>query len=152
METIPTPTRRRIAKPLGVYLITAFDAAFIGLFPLALLIWLDNEPSVMISPIDYYVTAALRVIVVAAALGAVMGENLGRRILLWAVTAVSISMILSSVNYVSSDPATGTQGLGVFGNIPRAIFWVVINWWYFNRKEVVAYYRQNTERERQNPN
>lgn len=89
--------------------------------PLILLIVLDNDPGIKISEFDYYLTAALRIVVVAAALGALMGESLGRRILLWAVTAVSILMILNSVNFLSSSQEAGTQGVGLIGNITRGI-------------------------------
>ena len=150
MESAATPGKRRIAKPLGVYVITAFDGIFIGLVPLILLLVLDNDTSINISEFDYYVTAALRIIVVAAALGAVMGENLGRRILLLAVTAVSISMILNSVGFLTSSQESGAQGVGLVGNITRGVFWIAINWWYFNRKGVADYYRQNRDTQVQN--
>ncbi len=38
MVTAESPGRRRIAKPLGVLILTAFDGIFIGLTPLAALI------------------------------------------------------------------------------------------------------------------
>lgn len=145
METVTSPPRRRIARPLGVFIITAFDGIFIGLVPLILLIVLDNDPSLKISQLDYYLSAALRIAVVAASLGALMGENLGRHFLLWAVTAVSILMILNSVSLLSGDEEAGAQGAGLIGNITRGIFWIGINWWYFNRKGVVDYYTQNKD-------
>jgi hypothetical protein len=145
MEPVAAPGKGRIAKPLGIYVITAFDGIFIGLVPLILLIVLDSDPGIKISEFDYYLTAVLRIVVVAAALGALMGENLGRRILLWAVTAVSISMILNSVNLLSGSQEAGAQGVGLIGNITRGIFWTAINWWYFYRKGVADYYKQNKE-------
>jgi hypothetical protein len=151
METGSTPGRRRIARPLGIYIITVFDGIAIGLFPLILLIFLDNDPSIKISEFDYYLSAVLRIIVVAAALGAMMGEEIGRRILLGAVTAVSISMILNTINYLSSRQEASPQSVGLVGNITRGIFWVIINWWYFNRKGVIEYYRQNKEANKQGP-
>jgi hypothetical protein len=145
MGTEPTPSKRRIAKPLGIYVITLFDAIAIGLFPLIVLFFLDNDPGIKISEFDYYLTALLRVMVVASALGAMMGEDLGRRILLGAVTAASISMVLNSINILSSNQAAGTQGAGLVGNITRGIFWIGINWWYFNRREIVDYYKQQKD-------
>ena len=72
-----------------------------------------------------------------------MGEDLGRVILLWAVTAVSILMIITSIGFLSSDQATGSKGFGLIGNLTRGLFWIGINWWYLNRKGVVDYYKQN---------
>jgi hypothetical protein len=151
METGSPPSRRRIAKPLGIYIITAFDGIAIGLFPLILLIFLDNNPSIKISEFDYYLSAVLQIIVVAAAMGAMMGEELGRRILLGAVTAVSISMILNTINYLSSSQEASPQSIGLVGNITRGIFWIIINWWYFNRKGVIEYYRQSKDANKQGP-
>jgi len=42
-----------------------------------------------------------------------MGENLGRLTLVWAVTAVSILMIINSVDLLSSGEGSGSQGISI---------------------------------------
>jgi hypothetical protein len=32
------------------------------------------------------------------------------------------------------------------GTIVRGVFWIAINWWYFNRGETVAYYKRHERR------
>ena len=95
-----------------------------------------------ISTLDYYLSSALRIIVIAAALGAFVGENLGRHVLLWSVTAVSTLMIINSIDFLSSTHE-GSKGLGMIGLITRGLFWIGINWWYLNRRGVVDYYKQD---------
>ena len=143
MATAPVHSKRRIAKPLGVSVLTAFDGVFIGLLPLALLIFLNSDPKMEISTLDYYLSAGLRIIVIAAALGAFVGENVARYVLLWSVTAVSILMIINTIDFLSSTHTEGSSGVGMVGNITRGLFWIGINWWYLNRRGVVDYYKQD---------
>ena len=142
MEPVTTAGKRRIAKPLGVSVICLFDGIVIGLFPLILLIVLDRDPKLEISLLNYALTAIVDIAVVAAALGAFRGENAGRVALLSAVTFHSLLVILNSVALLSGDDARRTATVAI-GNVTRGLFWIGINWWYFNRKEVLAYYRQN---------
>lgn len=142
MEPVTTPSKRRIAKPLGVSVLCVFDGIVIGLFPLILLIVLDRDPKLEISLLNYALTAIIDIAVVAAALGAFMGENAGRVALLWAVTLHSLLVILNSIALLSGDD-TQRLATGAIGNVTRGLFWIGINWWYFNRKGVVDYYKQN---------
>jgi hypothetical protein len=79
MESATAPGKRRIAKPLGVYVITAFDGIFIGLVPPILLLVLGNNTSIRISEFDYYLTAALRIIVVGRAVFTISRNAVARR-------------------------------------------------------------------------
>jgi hypothetical protein len=149
METTPMPSKRRISKPLGVYFISAFDALVIGLLPLGVLLFLDNDPAVQIPLLIYWLTAIVRVIIIAAALAAMMGEDLGRRVLLWAITAASLTLIYNSADLLAEGARNGSQGAGLVRNILHSLFWVVLNWVYFNKRDVVAYYTQNRDRQQQ---
>jgi hypothetical protein len=143
------PSRRRIARPIGVTLLAAFDGIFIGLVPLVMLLVISNDAGLSISTADYYITAGLRILVVVSALGAFFGENAGRLVLLSAVTAVSTLMVVSSIGLLSNGEVTPAVA-GLIGNVPRGIFWIILNCWYLNRKTVVEYFRQ--EKASEDPN
>jgi hypothetical protein len=84
-----------------------------------------------------------------SALGAFFGENAGRLVLLSAVTAVSTLMVVSSIGLLSNGEVTSAVA-GLIGNVPRGIFWIILNCWYLNRKTVVEYFRQ--EKASEDPN
>ena len=139
----PNRRRRRISKPLGVILLSAIDGLFTGLLELILVMVLSNIPSLKISSVDYYVAAGLRIVIVGAALGAFLGENSGRLVLLWTVTALSSLTILNSILLQSTVAGMETSSVRLVGSIIRGLIWISIHWWYFNRRSVVEYFKQN---------
>jgi hypothetical protein len=143
MQAAPTPSRRRIAKPPGVIILTAFDGIAVGLVPLAALLFLDNISEGAVTGPEYYLSAFFHIVVVAAALGAFMGENFGRIVLLWAVTAISVLMIINGFSLIGDEEVRRSARLRQFGSITRGLFWIGINWWYLNRKGIVAFYKQD---------
>jgi hypothetical protein len=44
---------------------------------------------------------------------------------------------------IFGDNTSGTSVIASVGWIVRATFWMGINWWYFRRSHVVAYFTQN---------
>ncbi|HYL98613.1 MAG TPA: hypothetical protein VEZ90_06635 [Blastocatellia bacterium] len=144
--SVSAPRKRRVSKPLGVSLLSALDALFLGLVPLVALLIVDSTHLLKISEPDYYLTALLLIAVVGAAFGAFMGDNIGRLALLGTITTLSILMVLNSIVVLSGQGAERISKNSVVAPTARGLFWVGLNWWYFTRKNVVEYFKQNKSR------
>jgi hypothetical protein len=81
--------------------------------------------------------------VMAASVWALVGDNGGRYLLLGLVTINSVLLILDNLIIISDEQETGSSTTRSISWIVRATFWMGINWWYFNRRHVVAYFKQN---------
>lgn len=135
--------KRRIQKPLGVYIITVFDFIFIGLVPLVGLIYLSRQPDFEMPFFAFVVTVALCVIVSASSIGAWFGDNLSRLLLLGSVTGLSLMIIYTNVRLIADGEAAGAEVIRNVGNVIRGLFWIGVNQWYFRRRSTVSYYKQN---------
>ena len=134
--------RRRIAKPLGLYLITIFDFIAVGVVPLFSVVWVGRSQEIELPFVAVLTSVGLAITTMASSIWAWLGDNAGRVLLLALVTLSSVLLILNNVLLLSSDNV-GTNGIRSVGWIFRAVFWIGINWWYFNRAQVVAYFKQN---------
>jgi len=74
---------------------------------------------------------------------ACVGDNIGRWLLLSAVTLTVVIWIYHALFILSNMDLSSGEKPSVIGFIPRA-FGLVLNWWYFNRRTTVAYYKRNT--------
>ena len=138
----PQTYRRRIAKPLGLYIITVFDIIALGLVPLVSVLLLARREDVELPFVVVLIYVGLAFSVMGAAVWACIGDNAGRYLLLGLVTISSVLFIVNGAISVSDGGSTSIASVGL---IIRATFWIVINWWYFNRKHVVAYFRQDSK-------
>ena len=141
-------TQRRIAKPIGLYIITVFDFIAVGLIPLlTVIIGVRNSES----EFPFFVilvSVGLPVLVMAATVWAWVGDNVARYLLLALITLLSVLLVINNVVLLSSGEASGDNVIPSVGVIVRATFWIGINWWYFNRSHVVAYFKQHKWRRR----
>ena len=138
-----TQTKRRIAKPIGLYIITAFDFLAVGLVPLLVVVWTARSPEVELPFFAVLISVALAIMTMAASVWALVGDNGGRYLLLGLVTLSSVLLILDNLIIISDEQETGSSTIRSISWIVRATFWIGINWWYFNRRHVVAYFKQN---------
>jgi cadmium resistance protein CadD (predicted permease) len=136
-------TQRRIAKPIGLYIITAFDFIAVGLIPLVTVIFAARNSDSELPFFVIAVSVGLPVLVMAATIWAWFGDNVARYLLLGLITLMSVLLILNNVILISGGEASGDRAIPSVGIIVRASFWIVINWWYFNRGHVVRYFKQN---------
>ncbi|HEX8649380.1 MAG TPA: hypothetical protein VF708_00955 [Pyrinomonadaceae bacterium] len=143
MNASETQTPRKIDKPIGVYIITAFDFIAVGLVPLIAVIWLNRMTEGELSFVVLVTGIGLGVLVMAASVWAWIGDNPARYLLLGLVTISSLLLIINNVALMSSGRVVGENVIKSVGAIIRGLFWIGINWWYFNRRHVVAYYKQN---------
>ena len=141
-----TPPKRRIARPLGVSLLSIFDAIVLGIIPLVTLVIIFQNEDVSLNLFGIILTVALSITIMTASLLAFLGDNIARLVLLLAITISSVVMILSNIGYLMGEDATEIKPLRLIGNIFRGLFWIGINWWYFNRKETLEYYKQEARK------
>jgi hypothetical protein len=128
-------------RPFGLWIVPAFDALAVGIIPLASLLILYQDPDREISVITLALTAALRLTIIAAAYGTWAGDNTFRLILLHSVTLASLLMIFNSSEWLQELIKTrDVEAISLIGNIYRGIIWIVINWWYLNRKKTKEYF------------
>ncbi len=143
MDNLETSPKKRIEKPVGVYIITAFDFLFIGLVPLLLTIWLSHNQDFELPFISLILSVSLAIFIMAASVWAWIGDNPARFLLLTLVTVSSLLMVVNNVMLISAGEIEGSQKISSVGNIIRGLFWIGINWWYFSCANTVAYYKQN---------
>ncbi len=143
-EAGTTTWRKRIDRPLGVYLITIYDFLVVGLIPLLIFVlFLRNSDTEMSLPATM-LSVGLYVVVMATAVWACVGDNIGRWLLLTAVTLTAVMWIINAVFILSNMDLPSGQKSSVIGFISRGILSLALNWWYFNRKTTVAYYKRDT--------
>ena len=81
--------------------------------------------------------------IMAATGWAVVGDNPARYVLLALLTLWSIFVITNTIGLYSSEEGAPFRSSSVIGFTVRTVFWTGVNWWYFNRAHVVAYFKQN---------
>jgi hypothetical protein len=127
---------RQKDRPFGLWALPVFDALAVGIIPLMGLLVLYQDPDVEISVVTLVLTAALRLTVIAAAYGTWAGDNTFRLVLLHSVTLSSLLMIIGSGEWLQEMIKThNVEVIQLIGNIYRGVIWIVINWWYLNRKK-----------------
>ena len=135
---------RRIERPLGVYIMAAYDFLVVGVIPLLLFVLEARNSEAEVSFVLALTSVATYFCVMGAAVWAWSGDNTGRWILLSTVTFVVLQWIVNaSLALAGSDLAFGEKPRAI-GYISRGAIALALNWWYFNRKSTVAYYQQNS--------
>ena len=141
-EAGTTTWRKRIDRPLGVYLITIYDFLVVGLIPLLILVlFLRNSNTEMSLPATM-LSVGLYVLVMAFSVWACVGDNIGRWLLLSAVTLTAAMWIINAAFILSNLDLSSGEKPSVIGFISRGVMALALNWWYFNRKTTVAYYKR----------
>ena len=139
---VEAQVKRRVMKPLGLYIITALDFFAVGLLPLITIVWVARSSEGDVSFIGVLLSVGLAMSTMAASVWAFVGDNAGRYLLLVLVTLTSLLIIGNSLLSLRSEDA-GVSEIRSIGWVVRATFWIGINWWYFNRAHVVTYFKRN---------
>jgi hypothetical protein len=79
----------------------------------------------------------------AAAVWACVGDNIGRWLLLSTVTLVAVLWITNAGLILSNMDLAREVKPRVIGFISRGTISLALNWWYFNRKSTIAYYKRD---------
>jgi hypothetical protein len=142
-EAGTTTWKKRIDRPLGLYFITIYDFLVVGLLPLLMLVlYLRNSDSEM-SLTATMLSVGLYILVMAFSVWACMGDNIGRWLLLSAVTLTVVMWIINAFFILSNIDLASGERPTVIGFIPRGVLALALNWWYFNRRSTVAYYKRD---------
>lgn len=134
---------RRIQRPIGVYVLAVYDFLVVGVIPLLTFVFALRNSEAEFPFLLVLISVALYFCVMGAAVWAWSGDNLGRWILLAVVTIVALQWIVNAILLLSGSDLAGDDKPRVIGFISRGSIALALNWWYFNRKSTVAYYKQN---------
>ena len=142
-EAGTTTWKKRIDRPLGVYLITIYDFLVVGLIPLLTFVLFVRNSDTEMSLSATMLSVGLYVAVMAFSVWACVGDNIGRWLLLSAVTLTAVMWIINAVFILSNMDLPSGEKPSVIGFISRGVMALALNWWYFNRKTTVAYYKRD---------
>ena len=132
----------RIQKPVGVYVLTVCTFLRFGVFQLTTDFNAIREGENEIPLLIAIIMIARNVFVAGAAVWAYLGENEGRISLLAIVSLNVLWTIFTVITYVSFNE--NTQNFRLFVDISlNPVFWLVVCWWYLNKKNVVEYFKRN---------
>ena len=92
-----------------------------------------------------FVWLALPVFTTASAVWALTGDNNGRFALLIFVSLSVLWFLFNVLNFVSYESVENKQYVHLITSIVRGVFWLGINWWYLTKKDVVAYFNQQSQ-------
>src|SRR4029078_13361568 len=143
MEQVQTQRQRRIAKPMGLYILGGIDFVVLGLIPLLTILLSIRNTKLELALLDVMISIGFPLFIMAATVWAVVGDNPARYVLLALLTLWSMAVITNTIVLFSSDEVGELRPSAVIWFTVRTVFWTAINWWYFNRAHVVAYFKQN---------
>ena len=98
-------------------------------------------------PILQILLLSLAIFTMAASIWAWVGDNPGRLLRLALVTLSSLIIIVNNIILMAQGVVVGPDVIKSVGNIIRGLFWIGIKWWYLNRKQTLAYFRQKRREE-----
>lgn len=137
---------RRIQRPIGVSVIAVYDVLVVGVIPLLTFVLSVRNSDEEVSFFLVLTSVALYFCVMGAAVWAWSGEDTGRWILLAAVTTVAFQWIVNAILVLARSDIASRDKPSVIGFISRGSIALALNWWYFNRKTTVAYYKQSASK------
>jgi hypothetical protein len=126
-----------------VYIISIYDFLFVGLVPLLTLVLFLRNSDAEFSFITTLLSVGLYFVVIGVSVFACVVDNIGRWLLLSAVTLTAVMWIINATLILSNMELASGEKPSVVGFISRGIISLSLNWWYFNRKTAVAYYKRN---------
>jgi len=133
---------KRIAKPIGVYILTICIFLRFGVFQLIRDFDAMQDAEQQTPFLIAIILIGRNVFVGGAAVLAYFGENWGRILLLVIVSLNVLWTIFSVITYFSYRE--NGQNITLIGNILfNPLFWLIVCWWYLNKENVVKYYKQD---------
>ena len=119
----------------------AYDFLIGGVIPLLFLVSAVRNSDAEVS-FTMVLSVALYFCVMGAAIWAWWGNDTGRWLLLFGVTLVALQWINNTLQVLSASEVMPGDTQRRMGVIFRAAITITLNWWYFNRKSTVRYYKQ----------
>jgi hypothetical protein len=116
---------RKKERPLGLWILPAFDAVALGILPLLQLLIAYSNPELEISAVILTFLAALYLTVIAAAYGAWSGDNVWRLVLLHSASLTCIVLIVGNAQGIEDLlESPNLRILDLIGNIYRGVIWL----------------------------
>lgn len=142
MENEP---RRRIQKPVGIYVLTILIFIRLGLFQF-LNYWteIQNENGEVPFTI-VFISLFLAVFTAATAIWAFYGDNLARIAILIFVSLNVLWWFFLIVSAIAYDKSERQEWIGWIPLLIQPVFCLCLTWWFFTKQEVVAYYKQQSQ-------
>ena len=135
---------RQSKKPIGVYILTICLFLRFGVFQFITDFNAIQDADRRVPLVIAVILIGRNVFVAGTAIWAFLGEDWGRIFLLAIVFLNVIWSIFSVISYLSfshNEP----NAMGINYTLFNPIFWLVVCWWYLNRKNVVEYYKRNEQ-------
>ena len=152
MTEIKDEWKKRIRKPEGIYLMSLLLFLNFGVYQLfydlSAMRQLENETPLVIAVL----LVSLDVFSAATAIWAFFGDNLARILLLIFISLNmlwSIFILILTIAYAKPNP-NGFYDANIFFfglTLIKPLVLFGLCWWYFTRKDVIAYYKQENNNE-----
>lgn len=118
-----------------------YDVLVGGVIPLLIFVFTVRNSDAEVSFIMVLMSVALYFCVMGAAVWACWGNNTGRWVLLFSVTWVALQWIANALQVLSKSEIMSGDRPRMMGVISRGLITIALNWWYFNRKSTIRYYK-----------
>src|ERR1041385_6731331 len=112
---------RRIEKPIGLYLITAYDFLVVGVIPLLTFILAARNSEAEVPVFQVLTSVVVYLCVMGAAVWAWAGDNAGRWVLLSTVTFIALQWIVHAILALAGSDIESGQKPHVIGFISRGL-------------------------------
>jgi hypothetical protein len=135
---------KKIQKPISLYVMTIVLVIFVGILPFfGVLLQItgseDNIPFTLV-----FVSLLLPAFSAASAIFAYTGYNEGRIAVLTCVSLSFLWWVFWGIVKVSqSGAAEALNGAFLILGLVRPVAFFALFWWYFTKKDVVAYFKRD---------
>ncbi|MEN4013740.1 MAG: hypothetical protein AB1453_00455 [Chloroflexota bacterium] len=144
-STVVTPRPKR---PLGVWFLTLYAIVFLGVAPLATMIYAAATSGVFsrlnVPAADLLLALALVIGVIVSGIGAWQGNDRARIVFLIFVSANYLLGGLNNFLLIESGQAPADQHAQLWGRVLRGLIYPAIFIWYFTRKSTLHFYKKGT--------
>ncbi|MEZ5429424.1 MAG: hypothetical protein R2747_24485 [Pyrinomonadaceae bacterium] len=134
--------KRRISKPIGVYVLTILIFLGLGVFQFLKYFELFRNAEEDVPLTIVFISLFLAAFTAGAAVWSYFGDNAGRITLLVFVSLNVLWAVFWIITEISYQ-ATYRESVALWFNLGKALAWLGVYWWYFTKKSVVAYYTQD---------
>lgn len=138
-------------RPLGVTVLCVLVAISLGFIPILVGYTVMQSPEVSgilgLDSFTFVLSAALAVGIIISAFFTWKGDTKAKKILIALVWVHVIGVVLNNVYFLVNPDLLGVASRNdqfmtkVLMNIGRAVFWLVLMYWYFNTQKAKEYFQ-----------
>lgn len=138
---------KRIQRPIGVYITTILLVLGAGILPLlSVAVAIQEAHKVSETDLSFivvFISIFLPVFSIVTAIWAFTGFNKGRIAVLVFVSLNFLWFVFLGIMNVVNSGEEVRNGVVFFVGLIRPSVFFALFWWYFTKKDVLAYYHQN---------